>query len=357
MRFLLTLILIFLPLVSFAQQEVLQLVVFHWDKDNEKLQFVSLGSGTLVSKGIVLTNKHVVFTEDKKADFILLCRGGSKETSHVICDIPAGVSAVHKELDVAIVKPLKDVFLLGVKTSTTPVRYLNVVRIVGYPTPEKEGNRTNFGDTKTKTYFEKWIKEGGEISNFKGDKQTITRGEITALVKTRKTNTIYVKTNAIVNFGNSGGGVFNDSGDYIGIPTFKDSEGNAYFLEFSKFRDWFRNNISQKAQFEEKAYKFYQSKVSKKRSIKRWGRKRTQPKSIFKTKKKGSKSDLLSRLRNKIKSKKSVTLKKSNSKFAVKNLSLRERLRARLKQKSRTKYKKQFPKRKKYIYRNHYYRR
>ncbi len=270
-----------LPLNLFAKEEVLQLVIFGWNENTQSLELKSLGSGTIVQKNIILTNKHVVqIGKNKSADFILLCKGTHKESVRVKCDIPAGVSAVHEKADVAIVKPIKSPFLLPVKTSTTKRVYLERVKMIGFPTPQ---GLNGFGDTETLNSVKKWLGEENIPLEIKGDHQTITRGEIISKIKETNSGQIYYKTNAVVNFGNSGGGAFDQTGSYIGIPTLKDSNGNAFFLAFADINNWFKNNLGKKVEYSDEALDFYEDKISKtkknsrkkiSKTRKRWGGRR-----------------------------------------------------------------------------------
>ncbi len=129
---------------------VYQLVTFLWNGEEQKLEFIGTRSGPSIntdtarlggdSDGII-TNKHVVGHNGEVVDFVLLCPGvGNSKTYQTIeCSVPAAVTAVHPELDVAIVKPLNDDhFLIPVPVAQYENNFGDSVRLMGFPT-EIEG--------------------------------------------------------------------------------------------------------------------------------------------------------------------------------------------------------------------------
>ena len=197
-----------LPLTSFANAELMQIVAFSWDETNEKLIPFSFGSGTAIANDLVITNKHVVEVGTQIADFVLLCPGQTQETSAVECNVAAGVSALHSQMDVALVRPLDPAdFLLSVRVSNAIRSKDDIVRVVGFPVPD-DSSAQNFGNTKTLAAFEAWQEDPAKGLDFKGDSPTTTRGKVLARFKLQNTGELFTQTDARVNFGNSGGGGF-----------------------------------------------------------------------------------------------------------------------------------------------------
>lgn len=249
------------PLSAFANAELVQIVALSWNEVEEKLEPISFGSGTAIAKDTVITNKHVVKVSGQVADFLLLCPAQVQENRGVKCTVPAAISALHNTLDVALVKTLdpKD-FLFAAKTSTVILAPDNVVRVVGFPTVGDDYAQ-NFGSTKTVEAFESWQENPSLGLDIKGDTPTITRGKVLARYMTESDHALYTKTDAKVNFGNSGGAAFDQVGGYVGIPTLKDEAGNSFILEYAQFHDWVTEHSSRKARPNEDAYAFYQTLI------------------------------------------------------------------------------------------------
>ena len=239
-----------------AKVEMFQIVVFDWNEEKEILELVSFGSGTAVSSGAILTSKHVVQAEDGSfADFILLCQAQANAGESAVCNIPAGVSAAHDIEDVALIRPIENKFFPKVKVSYQKKRVEDPIRVLGFPTPE--AGKLGFGDTKTVSIFETWLNDTTQPLSVEGDKLTVTRGQVQARLKNKDTGFTYTKTDAKVNFGNSGGAAFDEYGEYLGIVTFKDKVGNSIFLEYHQIDQWVRAYQSKAATFDQAAYDFY----------------------------------------------------------------------------------------------------
>lgn len=253
--------LLFLPTLALAKVELFQIVVFNWDTENESLQLVSLGSGTAVGSDLILTNKHVVQTGTNQfADLLLLCQAQAKAGDPVTCDIAAGVAAAHPDEDVALVKPIARNFFPQVRVSYQTKRTGDPVRVYGFPAPTE--NKLGFGDTRTLAAFQAWAADPTQPLATVGDKLTVTRGETLSRLQNTDTGFTYTKTDAKVNFGNSGGAAFDEYGDYLGIVTYKDQQGNSIFLEYHQIDDWVSEYGQLKPNYEAAAYDFYQRMIS-----------------------------------------------------------------------------------------------
>jgi len=256
---LLALISLVAPLSVQANAELVQIVAFNWNETATKLEVISFGSGTAIRNDLVITNKHVVKVNDEVADFLLFCPGQPQTNRAVQCNVAAGVSALHPQMDMALVKTLdKNTFLPTVRTSTSIRSLGDLVRVVGFPVPD-DSEAQNFGSTKTLKAFEAWMKDPSAGFNFKGDKPTTTRGRVLARFKLQNTGELFTQTDARVNFGNSGGAAFDQYGNYIGIPTLKDTLGRSYILEYGQMHDWVQERLDRPARYETAAYNYYKS--------------------------------------------------------------------------------------------------
>lgn len=253
-----------LPLTAFANAELVQIVSFGWNEVTEQLEVLSFGSGTAIAKDLVITNKHVVKIGTQTADFLLLCPGQSQESRAVECTVAAGVSVLHNTLDVALVRTLDaSVYLPSARPSTVIRSKDEIVRVVGFPIPDVNSAQ-GFGGTKTVEAFEAWQKNPSVGLNVKGDSPTTTRGKVIARYMVEGTGGLYTKTDAKVNFGNSGGAAFDQFGAYIGIPTLKDSAGNSYILEYAQLHQWVQERSNRNARVHKDAHTYYQSLVGTK---------------------------------------------------------------------------------------------
>lgn len=250
------LLLLFLPTLALAKVEMFQIVVFDWDTDNQVLQLVSLGSGTAVGDDLILTNKHVVQTGvNKFADLLILCQAERRAGEKVQCEIAAGVVAVHPDEDVALVRPIDLAFFPKVRVSYLTKRVGDPVRVFGFPVPNQK--KQGFGDNRTIEAFTAWAEDPSQPLQTTGDKLTVTRGQVQLRLQNTVTGFTYTKTNAKVDFGNSGGAAFDEYGDYLGIVTYKDQDGDSIFLEYHQIDEWVSEHAALKPNFEQVAYNFY----------------------------------------------------------------------------------------------------
>jgi hypothetical protein len=194
----------------------------------------STGSGTLIrSDGVILTNAHVITespllfedvdesetSEDENSllDAFEICLTMSVEEEPV-CGHIASVIAYDETFDVALLKldePTDDLIALDY-LNDTELSLEESITIYGYP--------STGGKTLTSTQ--------GQVSGFE---------EFDGIP--------YVKTDAALYFGNSGGTVVNSTGDFVGIPTYLDFN-IGYFLEIDEIEDWITAQIDQATQID-----------------------------------------------------------------------------------------------------------
>ncbi len=254
---------LFISVPAFAISELVQVVGFSWD--GEALQFETLGSGTAVESDVILTNRHVVVNDGEQVDFVLLCPAKAKTTQAVQCNIPAAVMALHPTLDAALIRPLDpEVTFRPVRRITHDPVIGTSIRIEGFPIQTEDFGK--FGSQKTISMINNWLKNGG-VLEAKGDNLTISRGRIERIgrLKTETENFgRFFWTNVKANFGNSGGAAFDGLRRFIGMPTLRDQEYNAFVLAISQLEPWIETSDRTIPQLPPAIQKYYEAQLAKK---------------------------------------------------------------------------------------------
>ena len=181
------------------------------------------GSGTVInSNGLVLTNHHVIFNESelKPLDAFEVCITFDVQKKPV-CKYTAQLIANDKTLDIALLKinskdvfgqPIGDLQYLDYQTNATPQEG-STVQIIGYPG------------------------SGGETV-------TITKGQISGFDKYN--GYTYFKTDTDFDHGSSGGTALDETGNFIGMPTYirTYAENVGYFLDLREALSWIDKHIN-----------------------------------------------------------------------------------------------------------------
>ena len=152
----------------------------------------SQGSGVVVSKDKVITNCHVIITNNKPYQAVFVKQAGQS--------LPAFMVASNKQYDTCL---------------------LNVPRMVG--------QQTLIADTTSLRIGQRVYAIGAPS----GLELTLTEGLLSALRIKGKSKVI--QTSAAISPGSSGGGLFNDQGNLIGITSFQMGAGTG--LNFAYFAD------------------------------------------------------------------------------------------------------------------------
>lgn len=211
--------------INNAHQAIVQIKTFAMGLDN-LLTEVGSGTGVIVTPdGVVLTNHHVVTVEDSFDDSewpvgYQVCLTLSYELEPD-CSYTAKLIAKDKDSDLAL---LKIVPISGLSISRT-FTYLEALRsdtvalndevaILGYPAIGGDTISASAGivSGKQDKYGKKWI-----------------------------------KSDAVVSFGSSGGAVLDADGKLVGIPTevHSDFAGSlGYAINVSSIRSWIDSNVS-----------------------------------------------------------------------------------------------------------------
>ncbi|MEK7544809.1 MAG: trypsin-like peptidase domain-containing protein [Patescibacteria group bacterium] len=210
------------------------------------------GSGTIIDpSGIIVTNNHVIKDENDDAyETFEVCFTLSQEKSP-FCNYSASLIAANKEMDIALLK-IDPIDFTGnvIPTSFPFLSYKNAgnaktgdkIQIVGYPNTGKET-------------------------------VTITEGQISG--SSDENGVRYMKTDAAVSGGNSGGTALDTQGNFIGIPSFLISRQDnlGYILDLKGAEKWIDENKVKSPTVNEKAKKFLiqqKSTINKAKATKKY---------------------------------------------------------------------------------------
>lgn len=180
-----------------VNKELASVVSITCPDDNEERN--TSGSGTIISSsGLILTNYHVIKDSNKYYCEIGITNDISKEPEYIyyadtnITTENGQVTFIDKELDVAL---------------------LQIVSTVdGYELPSKFPAITSIGSSDALNINDKVFVAG--YPSYGANTITYTDGVVSG-----RAGDDLIKTSAKIDFGNSGGAVFNESGEYVGIPT------------------------------------------------------------------------------------------------------------------------------------------
>lgn len=212
------------PTTTDAYKAVVKVNTYSLDRDFD-LGLTSSGSGVILkSDGTLLTNYHVVESEDSFSGTNLpasyqICISQST-SSEPDCSYVAKLLAVNKNLDLAI---LKIQTISGVSSLTTfpflevrssDINVADPLSIIGYPAIGSETVTTSSG---------------------------IVSGKV------NKYGSTWVKTDALVSFGNSGGAALDSQNKLVGITTAVHSDvlgSLGYIISSLSFSSWLSSNLN-----------------------------------------------------------------------------------------------------------------
>ncbi len=207
-----------------AHKAIVKIKSYTLNADNE-LALFSSGSGVIInSSGIVLTNQHVAILEDefdnteRESSYVIcLTEEISKEPE---CKYTGKLIASNKDLDVALLK---------------------IENIAGY------GNKSVFSflnlNTSDSTSVNNEVTALGYPS-IGGNTITITKGVVSG--KENKHNKNWLKTDAIISYGSSGGAAIDSNAGIIGITSgaHSDTLGSlGYIINATSLNSWVNSNI------------------------------------------------------------------------------------------------------------------
>ncbi|MGB4594622.1 MAG: serine protease [Anaerolineaceae bacterium] len=166
-----------------------------------ELQIGWTGSGSLISAdGLTLTNAHVVLSDRFYTVEDLIISLTLQDDSPPIDTYYASIVQVDEALDLALIKPRTDM-------QGNPIEY-NTMNLPFVGLGDSES--LSLGDSITILGY----------PGIGGETITLTRGEVSGFTAEEGYgNRAYIKTNATIAGGNSGGLAVNEKGELIGVPT------------------------------------------------------------------------------------------------------------------------------------------
>lgn len=185
------------------------------------------GSGTLIdNKGTVLTNNHVIENFYDRAnvhDAFQICLTRANKPDEPVCQYTASFLARDKDRDLGLLR-MNSTDVLGRTVDFS--FYLPYVNTGNY----------SVGEDVTVIGF----------PDIGGSTVTFTKGLISGFVTDLGLD--YIKTDADISFGNSGGTALDSSGNFIGVPTYTigsySSEALGYLFPVKNAVDWINKNIN-----------------------------------------------------------------------------------------------------------------
>ncbi|MFC1616282.1 S1C family serine protease [Patescibacteria group bacterium] len=218
---------LYLPDSSSSQYlPTVKIFTYYYDSDGELIP-EGYGSGTLIdSKGTILTNNHVVedyYDPDEVYDAIQICLTKSNNPGEPICEFTASFIKRDPSMDLALLK-----------MDSKDVRG-NSINFDFYLPYENSGNY-EVGSTITVIGF----------PDTGGSTVTFTSGLISGI--SVENGMEFLKTDADISFGNSGGTGVDKDGNFIGIPTYiigsYSAEVLGYLFPLKNAVSWIKENIN-----------------------------------------------------------------------------------------------------------------
>lgn len=212
-----------------AHKAIVKIKSYTLNGDNE-LSLFSTGSGVIIdAEGTVLTNHHVAIVED---DFDKT----EKESSYIICltedianepkcEYTGKLIASDKDLDIALLK----IETINNYSSQDTFSHLNL----------NTSDLTSVNDEVTALGY----------PSIGGDTITITRGVVSG--KEDKHNKSWLKTDAVMSYGSSGGAAIDSNAGIIGITSSSHSDtlgSLGYIINVTSLNSWIDSNIKKTPQ-------------------------------------------------------------------------------------------------------------
>lgn len=189
--------------------------------NNGEAYAVAQGSGTLIEEeGLVLSNAHVIWNEEKSRPFHAFAVCVTRDPKEPVeCDYTADLKRYDREIDLSLLQ-INDEDVFGANKPSFP--FLNY----------DHGSEIKEGDTVETVGYPG---SGGDTINF-------TAGQVSGFETTAGFE--YLKIDADIDAGNSGGTMLDGEGNFIGIPTYVsiyyDTIGRA--LNISEAKAWIESD-------------------------------------------------------------------------------------------------------------------
>lgn len=202
---------------------VVQITTFY--KENGEFLEGWTGSGSIItSDGLILTNAHVVLPDKYyPVDALMISLTGNQDEKPTPTYY-AEVMQANEKLDLAVIQITKDINGLDINRSDIN---LPAVRI---------------GDSDSLTLGDKLTILG--YPGIGGETITLTSGEVSGFTAEESFgNRAFIKTNATIAGGNSGGLAINNEGELIGVPTQLGYGGENQYVDCRVLADTNRDGI------------------------------------------------------------------------------------------------------------------
>lgn len=166
-----------------------------------ELQIGWTGSGSLISPdGLTLTNAHVVLSDRFYTVEDLIIALTLEEDSPPVDTYYASIVQADAALDLALIKPRTDMQGNAIEYSTMNLPFVGL----------GDSEALRLGDSLTILGY----------PGIGGETITLTRGQVSGFTSEEQYgNRAFIKTNATIAGGNSGGLAVNESGELVGVPT------------------------------------------------------------------------------------------------------------------------------------------
>ena len=161
---------------------------------------VATGSGTVIDKsGLILTNYHVVDPVNVGAyeDIAIYVSEDAKDSPTLTYF--GGLAAWDEELDLAVIRITENRNGIAIEPKDVDLPVVSI------------GHSSNLGIGDALTVLGYPAIGGGSLE--------LTKGAVSGFLETEGRKQAWIKTDARIAAGNSGGGAFNEAGQLVGIPT------------------------------------------------------------------------------------------------------------------------------------------
>ncbi len=205
---------------------------------------VSTGTGTTINKnGLVLTNYHVVANMDTDEIFpqINLCYTISQYLLPR-CAATAKVVALNKEFDLALIKPDKKIAKDGKPTKLNFLTYWKKSGNQFYSAPFQNTDNAPLPNILDRITIWGYPSVGGSTI-------TVTQGYVSGfdvVEQNDETLVKFIKTDAEVSPGNSGGAAFNEWFSFIGVPSNAWAGQLGFIIPVQTVMEWLQSLDKQK---------------------------------------------------------------------------------------------------------------
>lgn len=232
-------LLLFLPIAyakSTLEQDVakvVKIIIY----DTETKEYVASGSGARINpNGDILTNFHVIQLALDRAMIPIVCFI-ENEKSIPQCDFSAEIIGHNSNIDLALLK-IKDHLGTASRPETRPVLSRKKTPINDYLSEKGIEHLPFFSFSRSNFEELPELGEQVQILGFPGassDFLTYSKGEVSGFEQVETTSgemaTLYIRTDALLRPGNSGGAAINQNGELIGVPSaFNTEDENTNYI-------------------------------------------------------------------------------------------------------------------------------